>query len=464
VKIHFKGAARTVTGSKHIVETQDGTKILLDCGMYQGKESNRGKSNRELGFDASQIDYLILSHAHIDHSGLIPLLVKEGFNGPIYCTQPTLDLCEIMLADSAYIQMNDYTYSKKHDLFEENEPLYNIDDVLAALELFIPTPYDEWVHLNDDIALMFTYIGHILGSACINLRIKEGKHTRKLAYTGDIGRENHKIIKGWEAFPQADYIITESTYGDRLHDDELSSNETLLQIIRETCVENKGKLIIPAFSLGRTQELVYSLDQLETEGKIPPVKVFVDSPLSTNATEIVKRNVNHFGPSILKYMERDANPFGFSGLHYIRDVKYSKMINTLKEPCIIISASGMVEAGRILHHVKNNIEDPRNTILMVGYCEPSTIGGRLKDGAETVKIYGRDYKVKARVISIDSYSAHGDYREMKEYLSCQDKQLIKKLFLVHGRFETQKAYKDYLSGEGFYHIEIPEPDEVVELS
>lgn len=464
MKIHFKGAARTVTGSKHIVETDAGIKILLDCGMYQGKESNRGKSNRDLGFDAGEIDYLILSHAHIDHSGLIPLLVKEGFRGPIYCTQPTLDLCEIMLADSAYIQMNDYNYSKKHDLLEENEPLYTIDDVLAALELFIPIPYDEWVHLDDDIALMFTYVGHILGSGCVNLRIKEGKHTRKLAYTGDIGRKDHKIIKGWEDFPQADYIIAESTYGDRLHDDELTSNDLLLQIIRETCVENKGKLIIPAFSLGRTQELVYSLDQLETDGKIPPVKVFVDSPLSTNATEIVKRNVNHFGPSILKYMERDANPFGFSGLHYIRDVKYSKMINTLKEPCIIISASGMVEAGRILHHVKNNIEDPRNTILMVGYCEPSTIGGQLKDGAETVKIYGRDYRVKARVISIDSYSAHGDYREMKEYLSCQNAQLIKKLFLVHGRYETQKAYKEYLTNEGFHHIEIPEQDEVVELS
>jgi len=464
VKIHFKGAARTVTGSKHIVETDAGIKILLDCGMYQGKESNRGQSNRNLGFNPDEVDYLVLSHAHIDHSGLIPLLVKHGFKGPIYCTQPTFDLCEIMLADSAYIQMSDYSYSKKKNIMEDGEPLYDIDDVLAALDLFNPIPYNEWVHLDDDIALMFTYVGHILGSGCVNLRIKEGNHTRKLAYTGDIGRRKHKIIKGWEPFPQADYIITESTYGDRIHDDEESSNEQLLKIITETCVDNKGKLIIPAFSLGRTQELVYSLDQLETEGKIPPIKVFVDSPLSTNATEIVKRNVSHFGPSILKYMEKDANPFGFSGLHYIRDVKYSKLINTLKEPCIIISASGMVEAGRILHHVKNNIEDPRNSILMVGYCEPSTIGGQLKSGAEKVKIYGREYKVKARVISIDSYSAHGDYREMKEYLSCQNTQLIKKLFLVHGRYDTQKTYRDYLSKEGFYHIEIPNQDEVVDLS
>lgn len=464
MKIHFKGAARTVTGSKHIVETLNGKKILLDCGLYQGKESHKGQSNRNLGFEASDIDFLILSHAHIDHSGLIPLLVKEGFNGPVYCTQPTFDLCEIMLADSAYIQMNDHSYSKKKGLFEEKEPLYDIDDVLAALELFKPIAYDDWVYLDDDIALMFTYVGHILGSGCVNLRIKEGKHTRKLAYTGDIGRKRHKIIKGWEPFPQADFIITESTYGDRLHGEELSSNQELLKIIHETCVENKGKLIIPAFSLGRTQELVYSLDQLETAGKIPPLKVFVDSPLSTNATEIVKNNVDHFGPSILKYMEKDANPFGFSGLHYIRDVKYSKLINTLKEPCIIISASGMVEAGRILHHIRNNIEDPRNTILMVGYCEPSTLGGQLKSGANKIEIYGRELKVKARVISIDSYSAHGDYEEMQEYLSCQDPQLIQKLFLVHGRYETQKAYEKYLSSKGFYHIHIPEQDEVVDLS
>ena len=464
MKIHFKGAARTVTGSKHIVELESGKRILLDCGMYQGAESHRGQSNRHLGFEPKEIDYLILSHAHIDHSGLIPKIVKEGFKGPIYCTQPTLDLCEIMLADSAYIQMNDYRYSKEHGFTENKEPLYDIDDVLAALELFQPTPYDEWIHLDDDIVLMFTYVGHILGSGCVNLRIKEGKHTRKLAYTGDIGRKHHKIIKGWEPFPQADYIITESTYGNRLHGDEASSADQLLKIIIETCVENKGKLIIPAFSLGRTQELVYSLDQLETEGKIPPIKVFVDSPLSTNATEIVKRNVSHFGDSILKYMEKDSNPFGFAGLHYIRDVKYSKLINTLKEPCIIISASGMVEAGRILHHVKNNIEDPRNTILMVGYCEASTIGGRLKEGAKKIKIYGREYEVKARVESLEAYSAHGDYREMKEYLSCQDKQLIQKLFLVHGKYETQVEYSEYLEKEGFYHIEIPEQDQVVDLS
>ncbi len=465
MKIHFNGAARTVTGSKHLLETDDGLKILLDCGMFQGGESEGGRENRHFDFEPGEIDMLILSHAHIDHSGLIPKLVKDGFKGPIYCTEPTLALCEIMLPDSAHIQMSDYRFSEKKGLLSQaNEPLYDIDDVLAALDLFQTVNYNEWHHLHDDVALMFTFVGHIIGSGCVNLRVKEGRKTHKIAYTGDIGRKTHRIIKGWEPFPQAEIIITESTYGDRLHGDIATNEARLREIVHQTCVVNKGKLIIPAFSLGRTQEIVHALDKMEGEGLLPAVKVFVDSPLSTSATEIVKSFPQYYNKAIKKYMERDSQPFGFSNLHYIRDVKYSKLLNNLEEPCIIISASGMIEAGRIMHHVANNIEDERNTLLIVGYCEPSTLGGRLRNGAKEIRIYGRDYKVKAAVEVLDAYSAHGDYEEMIEYLSCQEPHLIRKIFLVHGRYETQTTYRTHLMEAGFHHIEIPDQGDVVEVS
>jgi len=464
MKISFHGAAQSVTGSKHLLETNDGLKILLDCGMYQGRDEARGNRNRHFGFDPASVDMVVLSHAHIDHSGLLPRLVKEGFSGPIYCTEPTLALCQIMLADSAHIQQSDFGFRQKHAIKEEtDEPLYDLDDVLATLELFQTLPYGTWEVLNDDVTMMFTYVGHIIGSACVNLRVKEGRKTHSVAYTGDIGRMHQKIIRGWEAFPQAEIVITESTYGDRLHEDIGSTEENLRRIVVETCVENKGKLIIPAFSLGRTQEIVHALDKLETAGKLPTIKVFVDSPLSTNATDIVKSFPEHYNDEILKYMERDSNPFGFAQLHYIRDVKYSKMLNRLEEPCIVISASGMVEAGRILHHVRNNVENPRNTILIVGYCEPSSLGGRLRDGAEVIRIFGQELKVKARVEVMDSYSAHGDYAEMIEYLKCQQAHLIKKLFLVHGRPDVQLTYKGHLTQAGFHHIEIPEMGETFEV-
>jgi metallo-beta-lactamase family protein len=462
VKLHFKGAAGTVTGSKHLLETDSGLKILLDCGLYQGKESGAGRENREFGFDPESIDMVFLSHAHIDHSGLLPRLIKLGYRGPIYCTEPTKALCEIMLADSAHIQMADFKYESRRSISQaDSEPLYSIDDVVKTMQQFETLNYDEWVTIEDDVTVMLTYVGHILGSACINLRVREGKKTHRIAYTGDIGRHAQQIIKGSEPFPQAEILICESTYGDRLHTDVSETEKKLLKIVTETCVEKKGKLIIPSFSLGRTQEIVYALDRLESSGKLPAVKVFVDSPLSTNATEIVKSFSEHFNSRILKYMKKDSNPFGFSNLYYVRDAHYSKQLNTLKEPCIIISASGMAEAGRIVHHLSNNIENPNNTILFVGYCEPSTLGGRLRDGAEVVHIFGIEHKVKADVQIIDSYSAHGDYEEMIDFLKCQQPHLIKHLFLVHGRKEVQLQFKSHLDQAGFHHISIPRKGEMV---
>jgi metallo-beta-lactamase family protein len=465
LKVHFKGAAGTVTGSKHLLETNKRLKILLDCGLYQGKESGSGRENRHFGFDPQSIDMVFLSHTHIDHSGLLPRLVKEGFAGKIYCTEPTRALCEIMLADSAHIQLADFRYESKRSISQEaSEPLYNIDDVVKTMDLFEPLAYDKWLTVHDDVTVMLTYVGHILGSACVNLRVREGKKTHRIAYTGDIGRSNQQIIKGREPFPQAEVVLCESTYGNRLHDDTENMEKQLLAVVNSTCVEKRGKLIIPSFSLGRTQEIVHSLDRLESAGKLPAIKVFVDSPLSTNATEIVRSFPEHFNARLLKYMEKDSNPFGFSRLYYVREAKYSKQINTLKEPCIIISASGMAEAGRIMHHLANNIEDKNNTILFVGYCEPSTLGGRLRAGADKVRIYGVEHEVKARVEVMDSYSAHGDYKEMIEYLSCQQAHLIKHLFLVHGRNDVQQEFKGHLEQAGFHHISIPKKGDMVELN
>lgn len=459
MRIEFKGAARTVTGSKHLITLYNGKKILLDCGLFQGRAAVEMNDNKNLGFDASAVDYCILSHAHIDHSGAIPYLVKKGFKGKIYCTDATRDLCEIMLVDSAHIQESDARYTnrrREQKGLEPIDPLYTIEDAKTALLQFESVKFEEWFKIDEEVDLCFTVVGHILGAGAINLKIKENGKTHKLCYTGDIGRQNHKIIKNPKPFPQADYIITECTYGDRLHADLSHSEGRLMEVVHETCVVKRGKLIIPAFSLGRTQEIVHALDRLETNGRLPNIKVFVDSPLSTNATEIMRNHPECYNKKVLDYMKVDSDPFGFNRLKYIRDVEESKMLNELKEPCIIISASGMMEAGRILHHLKNNISDKKNTILVVGYCAPSTLGNKIARGDKEVKIYGVDYEVKADVMTMDEYSAHGDYEEMITYLSCQDPMKIKEMYLVHGEYDVQLNYREKLEAAGFRNIRIPD--------
>lgn len=458
MRIEFKGAARTVTGSKHIITLYNGKKLLLDCGLFQGRDAAEMNNNKDLGFDASTIDYCILSHAHIDHSGAIPLLVKKGFKGKIYCTTATLDLCAIMLVDSAHIQESDVKYinrSREQKGLELIEPLYTIEDAEKSLLQFVGVDFDEWIKIDNDISFCFTIVGHILGAGAINMKIKENGNIHKICYTGDIGRQNHKIIKNPLPFPQADYIITESTYGDRLHKNVLKSEEKLLEIVYETCVTKGGKLIIPAFSLGRTQEIVFALDQLEHNGKLPKINVYVDSPLSTNATEIMKNHPEAYNQKVLNYMKVDADPFGFDRLRYIKDVNESKLLNEIKEPCIIISASGMMEAGRILHHLKNNITNKKNSILVIGYCSPNTLGHRIARGDKMVKIYGEEYPVNADIHIMDEYSAHGDYEEMINYLSCQDPMKVKELYLVHGEYDVQVNYREKLAEAGFTNIRIP---------
>ena len=461
--IQFCGAARQVTGTKHLITTEKGTKILLDCGLFQGIETQ--ELNQNFGFEPSEIDYVVLSHAHIDHAGLLPRLVAKGFSGSIYCTPATADLCQIMLMDSAHIQETDVeriNERRKKRGETELESLYTSEDVEETLKRFIEVDYHQifWLN-NNEVSGQFTDTGHILGSAAVHLTIQEGNQTKRITFSGDIGRPNDKILRSPEPFPQADVLICESTYGDRLHEPEPDMKAHLLRIVRDTCVVRGGKLIIPAFAVDRTQELIYALDQLVAEGRLPAIKVFIDSPLAVKATAIMKAHEECFNPEILAYLKKDGDAFGFPNLVYVSDVEQSKAINNLREPCIIISASGMAEAGRIKHHIKNNIKDPNSTILIVGYCSPNSLGGALKRGDEEVRIFGENFVVKARVEVMDSFSAHADYEEMIGYLKCQNPSQVQQLFLVHGDYDTQLVFKEKLLKEGFPNVQIPDMFEKV---
>ena len=464
--IKFIGAAQEVTGSKHLIITKDQKKILLDCGMYQGKGMETDAMNRDLGFDPGKIDYIILTHAHIDHSGLIPYVYKLGFRGSVICTPATRDLCAIMLADAGHIQEHDtHTFNKKRARqgLPPVEPLYTKDDAIACMELFYSVPYDRKLQVNENMKVKFTNTGHMLGSGVANIEIKENGSYKRIAYTGDIGRPVNRILMEPKPFPQADILIAESTYGDRLHEDNMVSEELLLQVVNETCVGKGGKLIIPSFSVGRTQEIVYSLNNFYNERRLPKVDIYVDSPLAINATEVFRMHPECFNKNILEVMVSDPDPFGFNSLFYIRSADDSKKLNYITKPCIIISASGMMEAGRIKHHLANNISNSRNTVLAVGYCAPSTLGARILRGEKRVSIHGVMHEINADIKRIDSYSGHGDFEEMTEFLKCQEIDRLEKTFLVHGEYETQQNYKRSLTESGFQNIVIPAREEEFEL-
>lgn len=466
MNIEFLGAAKEVTGSKHLITTNSGKKILLDCGMFQGKGLETDSFNRNLGFNPSEIDYLLLSHPHIDHSGLIPYIVKLGFKGTIFCTPATRDLCSIMLADSGNIQeMDTYTFNKKRARqgLEPVEPIYTMLDAQEAMQYFISIPYNKEFFIDQDISIKFTDNGHILGSATINMIFNEHDRKVNIAFTGDIGRYSKRILKDPQVFPQADYIIMESTYGDRFHDNVDQSEQKLLSAVIDTCCKKKGKLIIPSFAIGRAQEIIYALDRLSKQGLLPDIDVYVDSPLSLNATNIMRLHTECFNDEIKEYMKTDKDPFGFNRLHYVSSTEESKSLNTNHRPMIIISASGMMEAGRVKHHIANNIEDKRTTILGVGYCAPSTLGAKILRGDKIVSIFGKQHIVRAEIRTIDSYSAHADSEELIKFLECQDKSKIQKIFLVHGEEQTQINFSNTLKEHGFDKVYIPSKNEQVTI-
>ena len=458
MKIAFHGAARTVTGSKHLLTLNNGKNYLLDCGMFQGLGAQTDVLNRNWGFEPSSVNTLILSHAHIDHCGLIPKLVKDGFRGKVYCTPATRELTNILLQDSARIQEEDTKMLNKNKAVQKQpyvRPLYDEADAARAMEHFVEVEYDKWFTIDENIQLLYTDAGHIIGSAAVHLKITEDGKESHLTFSGDVGRYRDVILRSPETFPQADYILIESTYGSSLHGEADSTPELLEQWIRHTCLEKKGKLIIPAFSVGRTQELLFALNQLEVAGHLPDLDYFVDSPLSIAATEVLKKYPQYFNATIQKILETDKDPFAFKGLRFIESVEESKQLNYRNAPCVIISASGMADAGRVKHHISNNIENSKNTILLVGYCEPHSLGGRLMAGAKEVHIYGIFHQVNAEVGSIRSMSAHGDYDDLSQFLSTQDPKQVKKLFIVHGEYEVQQEFQRRLIKKGFADVEIP---------
>ncbi len=467
MKIAFHGAARTVTGSKHLLTLDDGTTYLLDCGMFQGMGRQTDDMNREWGFDPASIDFLILSHAHIDHSGLIPKLFKDGFKGVIFCTPPTKELTSILLEDSAQIQESDARYSNKKrrlDHLPDLQPMYTANDARQVMKLFVHVDYDTWFRINDSVELMYTDAGHIIGSAAVHLRITENKTSKQLSFSGDVGRYHDMILRPPQTFSQADYLILESTYGDKLHGTEGETPKTLLGWIKRTCLEKKGKLIIPAFSLGRTQELLIALNELEQQKILPALEYFVDSPMSIEVTETVKKFPKYFNDAIQHTLLTDKDPFAFEGLHYIKTAEESKTLNYLNRPCVIISASGMADSGRVKHHISNNVENSHNTILMVGYAEPRSLAGRLKNGEREVSIFGVTHEVHAEIGSMTSMSAHGDYEDLMRFVSNQQTSELKQIFLVHGEYDVQQKFRQRLLDAGFPGVDIPERHAEFELS
>ncbi|ANE50038.1 MBL fold metallo-hydrolase [Flavisolibacter tropicus] len=466
MKLTFHGAARTVTGSKHLISLDNGTNILLDCGMFQGMGQKTDDLNEHFGFDPKSITYLLLSHAHIDHTGLIPKLVKEGFTGKIYCTPATRDLTEILLFDSAEIQTYEVDNINKRRAkknLQPYEPLYTSNDVAATLPLFELVDYDTWFDLSEEVSFIFTNTGHLIGSAAITLKIKDEGKERIIAFSGDVGRQRSVLLPSPVPLPQADYLILESTYGDSRHDISFNIVKTLRQWVEKTCVERGGKLVIPAFSVGRTQEILYGLNQLSLEKRLPELNYYIDSPLSLKATETIKKYTDLFNERLQQVLRIDDDPFHFEGLKYVESVEDSRRLVDHQEPCVIISASGTADAGRVRHHINSIINDEKNSVLFVGYCSEQSLGGQLLTGYNEVEIFGDPSPVKAEIGRMAGMSAHGDCDELSQFLSEQDPGKVKRLFLVHGEYTVQKEFAAKLERKGYQNVEIPSPHQSFEV-
>lgn len=465
MKLQFFGAAQEVTGSKHLLEV-NGKRIFLDFGMFQGKREESNLKNREIPVPPGKIDAVILSHAHIDHCGNLPILTKAGYKGPIYSTHATRDLCAYMLLDSGFIQENEIRYLNER--LEKKgkplvEPLYTVDDARDALQQFVGMSYDRPFEVVPGVLASFREAGHILGSAQVVLVIDdfEEKKQRIVVFTGDLGRKHLPLLRDPFKVERADILIMESTYGNRFHRSIMDVDEKLEELVKNTCRKG-GKIIIPAFALERTQEIVYYFNILFKEKRIPEIPIFVDSPLAVNLTEIFTAHPECLDKETWnKFLNDQKNPFGFGRLKYITAVDDSKALNEYRGPCVIISAAGMCEHGRILHHLKNNIENPSNTILIVGYMAENTLGRKILEKQPIVKIFGEQHRLKAHVEVMDAFSAHADRSDLLEYVS--NVRGLQKIFLVHGEKDQQEAFKNILKEEGHEDVCAPAPGEAFEI-
>jgi len=469
MQITFHGAAQTVTGSQHLIEVND-HRIMLDCGLFQGKRKEAFELNRKGTCDGSTVDILVLSHAHIDHSGNIPCLVKNGFKGDVYCTSATRDLCSVMLLDSAHIQEQDVLYVNKKRIKQGKnpfEPLYTKEDVANAMQNFIGISYNRKHEIAPGVNLTLVDAGHMLGSSHIILDIKEKKNGReyRLVFSGDIGRKGIPIIRNPTHISEgADILIIESTYGNRLHPPYPESEKELERIINDTN-DRGGVLLIPAFAVGRTQQIVYALHKLHDQHLIPRLPIYVDSPLATNTTDIFRMHPECYDAEMQSFLLNDHHndPFGFETLSFTQNVEESKKLNFLKKPAVIISASGMMEGGRILHHLRNRISDSRNTILITGWQAPNTLGRRIINREPSAKIFGEEFQVKAHVEVITGFSGHADRDELLTWAGAMRKK-PSRTFVVHGELESSRAFAQNLqTGLGFENIVIPEMKQTFEL-
>lgn len=460
--LRFFGAVRNVTGSKHLLEWK-GESLLLDCGMIQGRREESYKQNLSFPIEAGALDHMVLSHAHIDHCGILPVLVREGYRGKIWCTRGTKDLARILLEDSAQIQEGDAAWlaRKRNSHQKVLEPLYTVEDAKKCFPRFKGVDYYKKVELSENIAVEFVEAGHILGSAMVVLTLRDGSQVRKLAFTGDHGRPHQVILKDPARLPPVDYLICESTYGGRHHPDVSGIEEMLVKLIHEQ-VDKGGRILIPAFAVGRTQAILYFLSELLHQGRIPDLRIFVDSPLASRATQIVANHPECFDGATRKLIERGENPFFFPNLRYVRTAEESKGLNKLKGPMIIIAASGMCENGRIVHHLKHSLEDAKALVLIAGWQAQHTLGRRLINGDKSVRIHGDNYDVRARILSIPGASAHGDEDEMVANLR-HLAPTLRHTWVVHGEESASLAYAERLGQEGFTNVVVPIEGERYEL-
>ncbi|MDP2916935.1 MAG: MBL fold metallo-hydrolase [Dehalococcoidia bacterium] len=457
MKLTFHGAVRNVTGSMHLVEL-DQRRILLDCGLYQGRRKETYERNLNFPFDPSTLNALVLSHAHIDHLGNVPNLVKRGFSGDIHLTLATADLANVMLHDAAHLQESDAKFASKVRQRHNQppvEPLFVTEDIAPVLELFETHSYNRWFKMMDGVRAIFREAGHILGSAITVMVLDDGGKDVSICYTGDLGRKDLPIIRDPAVVNDADVLIIESTYGERLHGDIRAVREKLARVVNET-ISRGGKILVPSFALERAQELIYTLHRMRLDRQIPEFPVYVDSPLATDATAIFRLHPECFDREINEFMNTVDDPFGFRYLRYVSSAEESKALNDIKTPMMIIAGSGMAEGGRILHHLKNNIEDPRNTVLIVGWQAENTLGRKIAEKWEKVPIFGEPYRLKSQVEVFDEFSAHADRNDLVSWVS-HGKNKWRQVFIVHGEESASMSLAEALRELGLHNVIVPEP-------
>lgn len=481
MKLSFLGAARQVTGSMYLLELEDDYRILIDCGSDMERPNSNGQSGSYeaapttphrgfFPFEASSINVVLLTHAHVDHSGNLPNLYREGYEGQILCTEPTLALTNVLLKDAASLnqkRINDLNVSKKQKVKERQtqmqKTLYLDKQVRDAMENVVPIAFNRRFRLTNNVDVTFIPAGHLLGAAHIVINVFENGERKSICFSGDIGRKNYPLLVDPAPVPPVDYLVCESTYGNRLHENHMSPEDALADIIQRTCIDIPGRLIIPSFSVGRTQALLYTLNRLYTERNFPPIRVFSDSPMAFESSKIYTQHIRMLNSEAKEFYEDNEGLFDFQNFQFLESSKASKAVSDYAEPCIIISSSGMVQGGRVEHHVAQNISNPYSTILIIGYCAEGTLGWRLLNGQQTLSIKGKDHQVLAKIEKIDVFSGHGDRNDLMTFVGRQSPETLKNIFLVHGEYESMESFKATLTEEGYPQVTIPKKGESFEL-